>query len=86
MEQSEFDNVEKDEIRNFYRLISKNVKKYRVEKGFSQMELALEIGIKSVAFFSNAECNRYDKHFNMEHIYKIAKALNKDFCDFIIRH
>jgi len=86
LEQSEFDNVEKDEIRNFYRLISKNVKKYRVEKGFSQMELALEIGIKSVAFFSNAECNRYDKHFNMEHIYKIAKALNKDFCDFIIRH
>lgn len=80
---SEFDNVEKGEIRNFYKLISENIKKNRLEKGFSQMELALEIGIKSVAFFSNAECNRYDKHFNIEHIYKIAKALNMNFIDFI---
>lgn len=80
---SDFDNVENNEIENFYKLISKNVKKHRLEKGFSQMDLALEIGIKSVAFFSNAECNRYDKHFNMEHIYKIAKALDKKICDFI---
>lgn len=80
---SDFDNVENNEIEKFYKLISKNVKKYRLEKSFSQMELALEIGIKSVAFFSNAECNRYDKHFNMEHIYKIAKALDKKICDFI---
>jgi len=80
---SEYDNVEKYEIEHFYKLISENVKRYRIEKGFSQMELALEIGIKSVAFFSNAECNRYNKHFNMEHIYKIAKALNMKFIDFI---
>ena len=79
---SEFDNMSEDEIEKFYALVSKNVKKYRLEKGISQMDLGLEIGIKSVAFFSNAESNRYDKHFNLEHLYKIAKALDKNICDF----
>lgn len=79
---SDFDNMREDEIKRFYALISKNVKKYRLEKGLSQMDLGLEIGIKSVAFFSNAESNRYDKHFNLEHLYKIAKALNRDISDF----
>lgn len=78
------DNTNDDEIKEFYLKISTNVKKYRNEKGISQMDLGLEIGIKSVAFFSNCETNRYDKHFNMEHLYKIAKALDKDICEFFI--
>ena len=77
-----FKNITENEIKLFYTKISKNVKKYRLISGISQMELALEIDIKSVAFFSNAENNRYDKHFNMEHIYKISKALNIDICEF----
>ncbi len=76
------DNINEDEIAQFYSKVSNNVKKYRIEKGLSQMELGLEIGIKSVAFFSNCESIRYDKHFNIEHIYKIAKVLNRDICDF----
>ena len=46
----------------------------REEKNITQLDLALEIGIKSVAFYSNCENNRYGKHFNLEHLYKIAKA------------
>lgn len=72
----------KNEVTLYYKRISNNVKKYRLNRGFSQMELALEIDIKSVAFFSNAENNRYDKHFNIEHIYKISKALDIDICEF----
>ncbi len=79
---SDYDNADKKEVDEFYALISQNVKKYRLEKGISQMELALEIGIKSVAFFSNAENNKYGKHFNLEHIYKIAKALDKEVSAF----
>ncbi len=79
---SDFDNLADDEMKEFYSLVSSNVKKYRIEKQMTQMSLALEIGIKSVAFFSNAECNRYNKHFNIEHIYKIAKALDMDICEF----
>jgi putative transcriptional regulator len=71
-----------DDIVCFYQIISKNVKKYRLQQGFSQLELSLEIGIKSIAFFSNAENNKYNKHFNIEHIYKISKVLGVDFCNF----
>ncbi len=78
------DNLNDDEIKHFYSLISKNVKQYRMDKGLSQMDLGLEIGIKSVAFFSNCESNRYNKHFNIEHIYKIAKALDKNICEFFV--
>ena len=72
----DFSNSTKEEIDNFYKVISNNVKNYRLEKGFSQEKLALDIGIKSIAFYSNCENNKYDKRFNLEHLYKISKSLN----------
>lgn len=74
----DFSNSSKGEISFFYQIISNNVKKHRVEKGLSQEKLALDIGIKSIAFYSNCENNRYGKHFNLEHLYKISKSLNID--------
>lgn len=64
-----------DEIRNFYLQISANVRKLRESKGMSQLDMALSMDIKSVAFYSNYESCRYDTHFNLEHIYKILKIL-----------
>jgi transcriptional regulator with XRE-family HTH domain len=78
----DLDSIGEDEIALFYSKTSANVKKYRLEKGLSQMDLGLAIGIKSVAFFSNCESNRYSKHFNIEHIYRISKVLDKDVCVF----
>jgi len=71
----DFSNSSKEEISDFYTKISNNVKKIREEKNKTQQELALDIGIKSIAFFSNCENNRYNKHFNLEHLYKISKSL-----------
>lgn len=71
----EFSNSSKEEIEAFYRNISSQVKKHRLDKNLSQQDLALDIGIKSIAFYSNCENNKYDKHFNLEHLYKIAKSL-----------
>lgn len=71
-----FSNTTEEEINYFYMNISSNVKKFRQEKEITQQELALDIGIKSIAFYSNCENNRYNKHFNLEHLYKIAKSLN----------
>ena len=79
----DFSNSSKEEINYFYKIISNNVKKYRLEKGFSQEKLALDIGIKSIAFYSNCENNKYDKHFNLEHLYKISKSLNVSLEKFI---
>ncbi len=78
-----FSNCSSEEIENFYKCISRNVKTIRKQRGVSQLDLALEIGIKSVAFYSNCESNRYGKHFNLEHIYKIAKALEVSIEDLI---
>lgn len=77
-----FSNADDDEIMRFYESVSRKVRNLREAKGISQLELALEIGIKSVAFYSNCECNRYGKHFNLEHIYKLAKALNVNLSEF----
>ena len=74
--EKEFSNVGGDEILEFYKKVSQRVRNLRESNGISQLDLALEIGIKSVAFYSNCESNRYGKHFNLEHIYKISKALN----------
>ncbi|WP_434581346.1 helix-turn-helix domain-containing protein [Sulfurimonas sp. NW15] len=80
---NEFSNTIDEEIEDFYKRISKNVKFFRINKGVTQLDLALDIGIKSVAFYSNCENNKYNKHFNLEHLYKIAKALQINICDLI---
>ena len=77
-----FSNSTQEEINNFYKVVSNNVKNHRLEKGFSQEKLALDIGIKSIAFYSNCENNRYYKHFNLEHLYKISKSLNIEISEF----
>ena len=79
---NKFKNFKKEDIDNFYRIISKNIKKHREEKKMSQLELALEIDIKSVAFYSNCENNKQGKHFNLEHLYKIAYVLDCKITDF----
>jgi len=73
--------MEKDK-KEFYKIIANNVKRIRKQKKISQLDLALEIGINSVAFYSNCENLRYGKHFNLEHLYKLSIALNVDICDF----
>jgi transcriptional regulator with XRE-family HTH domain len=77
---SKLSDISKEEVELFYKQVSKNVKEARVKANVSQMELALRLGIKSIAFYSNCENTKYNKHFNLEHIYKISKALNIDMC------
>lgn len=55
----------------------------RESRKISQLEMALSIDIKSVAFYSNCENNRYGKHFNLEHIYKISKVLGVDIAEIL---
>ena len=78
-----FSNATDEEIELLHKFISENVKKYRLEKNMSQLELALTIGMKSAAFFGNAENNTNGKHFNIEHFSKISKALNVPMKNFI---
>ena len=79
----ELSDISEKEINDFYKTISENVKDARNAVKMSQLELSLKLSIKSIAFYSNCENLRYNKHFNLEHIYKISKALDVDMCELI---
>lgn len=63
-------------------IVSKNVIKYRNEKGYSQMKLALEIGMSGGAYLGRAELRKKDHHFNIKHLAKISKVLEVDIEEF----
>ena len=71
------DNIDLEAI---HRKIGKNVAKYRKEKGLSQLKLSLEMGHSSVSVVSSAEQHKSNKHFNINHIFQIAKILDVDVC------
>ena len=73
-----------DEILKFYENISKRVRELRESHKISQLDMALSIDIKSAAFYSNCKNNKYGKHFNLEHLYKISKILNISLNEFFI--
>ena len=80
-----FPNIDKSKLDNFYKNIGVNVKKYRIEKNISQLELAISIGHKSTSFLSNCENYKNKEHFNLEHLYLISDVLDVDICDLIKR-
>jgi transcriptional regulator with XRE-family HTH domain len=70
------------EVADFYRLIGSNVKRIRQEKEVTQLELSLAVGHSGVGTISVAEIYYNQKHFNLEHLYKIASVLECDICEF----
>jgi len=71
-----------NEIESFYSKIAKNIKNIRKQKNITQLDLALTIGHKSVSTIGKIEAGLEDKHYNIEHLYKISKVLEVDICDF----
>jgi putative transcriptional regulator len=68
--------ITSNDMKEIYKKIGKNVKKIREEKGISQLKLSLAIGHKAVGTISNAELCIQNKHFNIEHLIKIANVLD----------
>ncbi|MEW6552227.1 MAG: XRE family transcriptional regulator [Campylobacterota bacterium] len=67
-----------------YRIIGKNVAKYRKEKGLSQLDLSLMMGYKSVSVVSSSEICYNGKHFNIEQLLIISQKLEVDICQFFV--
>ena len=70
------------EIEDFYKKVGKNVKKIREQKNMTQLNLSHAIGHKSVSLVSAAEICHDKRHFNIEHLYKIAKVLDVEIGEF----
>lgn len=75
-------NIDKDEMKEIYRKVGLNVKKIRASKNVSQLALSMAIGHKAVGTVSMAELCTNGKHFNIEHLVKIADVLEVDVCEF----
>lgn len=75
-------NISQNKIDKLHRTIGLNVMRIRKEKGYTQLELALCIGLKSVGLISVAEIYHNKKHFNIEHLYKISNVLDVDISTF----
>ena len=84
MDNKELSSVSDDVIKSLHEVIGLHVKQLRENSGISQLDMALSIGIKSVAFYSNCENSQQDKHFNIEHLYKICQILKIKLGDFFL--
>jgi len=68
------EDIEENQIDDFYKLIGSNVKKMRNKKGLSQLQLSQALGHKSVGLVSQSELYLKKQHFNIKHLYKIAEV------------
>jgi transcriptional regulator with XRE-family HTH domain len=78
-----FLDISDKEIEQLHRKIALNVKNLRVKKGISQLDLALSIGHKSMSTIGKIEAGLENKHYNIEQLYKISKALEVPLIDLI---
>ena len=74
--------ISNDELQEYYRIISSNIKCIRKAHKKPQLDLVLEMGIKSTSFYSKCENAKDNHHFNLEHLLKISKVLEVDINDF----
>jgi len=74
--------IDNSQMSTIYKQIGQNVKSVRKAKKISQLNLALAIGHKAVGTVSMAELGINNKHFNIEHLVKIADVLEIDVCEF----
>lgn len=76
------EDIDENQIDDFYKLIGSNVKKLRNAKGMTQLELSQAMGHKSVGLVSQSELYLKKQHFNIKHLYQIAYILECDIKDF----
>lgn len=73
-----------EKINEFYRLVSTNVVRIRKQKKISQLKLAVAIGHQSPTFIGKAEILAENKHFNLEHLFKISIVLDVGMQEFFV--
>jgi putative transcriptional regulator len=72
-----------EDVEEFYKAVSKNVKKLRKKHKFTQLDFSANIGFNSVSFYCECENNKNGKHFNLLHVVRIAKYLNVDINEIV---
>jgi transcriptional regulator with XRE-family HTH domain len=76
--------LEKKTLNKVLSKIAQNVKKHRIEKGFSQLNLAYAMGHESVGLIYFVEAGLNNRRYNIEHIATIAKILDIPICELFV--
>lgn len=73
---------DEDSLKDFYKIVSNNVIRIRKKNKLSQLKLANAIEHNNATFIGKAELLAENKHFNLEHLYKMSIVLNIPICEF----
>ena len=76
------EDIEDEQIDEYYKLIGKNVKKLRNKKGLTQLQLSQCLNHKSVGLVSQSELYLKKQHFNLKHLYYLSYILDCKVSDF----
>ncbi|AXX92753.1 transcriptional regulator [Malaciobacter molluscorum LMG 25693] len=74
--------VTQEDLNNFHNIISKNVRRIRKEKKFTQLDVSLALGLSTPSFITNAESLNSSKRFNLNQLYKLSIFFEVDICEF----
>ena len=78
------DELLEQEAEAFLDTISKNVERIREEKGMTKLDVSRELGFMAPDHYSRMELRANGKHFNLKHLYKLAKILDVELNEFIV--
>lgn len=71
-------NEYEDKLSRFYKIVGANVKKERMQKNLTQLELSQLLGFSSTSSISNPEINYRGSHFSLSQLFMIAEVLQID--------
>ncbi|BCX79840.1 helix-turn-helix transcriptional regulator [Campylobacter sp. 19-13652] len=74
--------INKEQEDRFFMMICANVKRLRLERGLSQLEVALSIGQRSSGFYANTENYAHGKHFNLSHLFRLSMLFGVEIDEF----
>ena len=76
--------IASEDSKNFHDTISKNIRKLRLKKSLTQLDISLLMGFNNPSFITNAESINSNKKFNLTQLHKLSIILEVDICKFFI--
>ncbi len=71
-----------EDIEEFLRKVTENIKRIRKEKGFSTLDVANALGHGSLSYVSRIELRKKGAYYNLSHIYILSEEFDIDICEF----
>ena len=74
--------ITEEETDKFHKKVSENVRKIRLIKNLTQLDVSLALGLSNPSFVTNAESLNSSKKFNLNQLYKLSIIFDVDLCEF----